>query len=132
MYWLHCRYKFSSKFIVPRINGNGTNIWETISDTDEIYKILVECNMNKLSMSNTSPFTTGPLVDAICQYGHNDVVDHILDGTITHTTLDLTHVTVIKELGKLIQCLQRATTSHNTPIHDMDDTITLEEYKHLF
>lgn len=47
-------------------------------------------------MSNASPFDTGPLVDAIGQYGDNDVVDQIIDGTIKYTILGITHTCVNK------------------------------------
>ena len=85
-----------------------------------------------LRISNGSPFTTEPLVDVICQYSDNDIVNYIIDGTITHATIYLIHVNLDKEPDKLFKFLQSATTSNDTPIHDIDDTATLEKYRQLF
>lgn len=49
----------------------------------------MERNTKKVSIPNKSPFVTGPVADAIGPYGDNDIVDKILDGTDTHTTLGL-------------------------------------------
>ena len=61
-------------------------------------------------MSNKSPFATGPLADAIGPYGDNDIVDNILDGTITPESLGLDPLTIDKELDALLTALQYATT----------------------
>lgn len=118
--------------LIPRIHETGTTTWETIIDKDEMNKFLVERNTYKFSLSNTLPFATGPIAEAIGQYGDNDMVEQILDGTINHATICLTHVDDDKVLDKVLICLQPAKILDRTPIHDTDDTIALEEYKNLF
>ena len=41
-------------------------------------------------MSDKYPFTTGPIVDSIRPYGDNNIVDKILNGTITPESLGIT------------------------------------------
>ena len=83
-------------------------------------------------MSNTSPFTTGLIADAIGPYGDDDVVDNILNGTSTRATLGLIPDEGNKEVDTSLQSLQHTTTPYGAPINDMDNTITLDEYKQLF
>ena len=97
-----------------------------------IYQLLIKRHTHKISISNKSPFVTGPLVDDIGQYGNNTIVDQILDETITHIYLGLSHEEVDKELETLLRCLQRANTSDGTPMKDMEGTISLGNYKSLF
>ena len=105
---------------------------ETVTDTDAIYRLLIERNTHMLSMSNKSQFATGPISDAIGPYGDNDIVDQILDGTITIDSLGLSPDDVDEELTTLLQCLQRANISDGTPIEDMEGTIPLTDYTSLF
>lgn len=58
-------------------NDDGTITWETVTDIDDIYRLLIERNTHILSMPNKSPFATGSLADTLGKYGENDVVDQI-------------------------------------------------------
>ena len=73
--------------LIPSTNTNGTTTWNKVSDKDEVYRLLIERNTKKLSMSKESPFATGPIADAISPYGDDAIVDLILNGTITHESL---------------------------------------------
>ena len=75
--------------LIPDIDENRVTTWKSISDKDEIFQLLVERNNEKLCMSNKSPFTTRPIVDAIGPYGDNNIVDKILDGTVTPESLGI-------------------------------------------
>ena len=118
--------------LVPHTNEDGTTTWETVTDTDDIYRLLIKWNTHKLNMSNKSPFATGPIADDIGPYGDNDIVDHILDATITFDSLGLRPKNVDKELTTLLKCFQRANTTNGTPIKDMEGTISLTDYTSLF
>ena len=83
-------------------------------------------------MSNKSPFATGPIADAIGPYGDNDIVDKILDGSITHTSLGIEPGDVDAELDTLLETLQYAKTGKGDRIPQMDSTISLDDYKQLF
>ena len=118
--------------LVPDIDEHGTTTWKTISDKDEIFRLLVERNTEKLCMSNKSPFATGPIADAIGPYGDNDIVDNILDGTITPESLGLDPLTIDKEFDALLTALQYATTPTGEKIPQMESLISLDEYKQLY
>ena len=97
--------------LVPHTHEDGSSSWETITDPDEVHRLLIERNTQKLSMSNKSPFAIGPMADAIGPYGDNGIVDNILDGTATLESIGLTPNDIDIELKTLLKCLQRATTS---------------------
>lgn len=83
-------------------------IWIIVTDKEEIYRLVVEQNTNKLSMSNQSSFVIGHIVGAIGPYGNNNVVDKIRDGSANHETLGLTHNDVDEEMDTLLESLQYA------------------------
>ena len=78
-----------STLLIPDIDENGVATWKSISDKDEILWLVAERNTEKLCMSNKSPFTIGPIEDSIGPYGDNDIVDKILDSTITPEALGI-------------------------------------------
>ena len=94
--------------------------------------MLAERNTKKLSMSNTSPFAIGPLANAIGPYGDNEIVDKILNGTVTHENLGLSPQDVDDELDALLTSLQYATITTGDKITEMSNDISLEEHKALF
>lgn len=63
----------------------------------------------KLSMSNKSTFATGPIADTIGSYVDNDIVDKILDGTVTHASSGLDPISVDDEL-EVFRCITYSTT----------------------
>lgn len=55
-------------FVVGTLNtteSDGIVTWTTVMEQKEIYSLLVENNRNNIRMSNTIPFATGPIADAI-------------------------------------------------------------------
>ena len=118
--------------LIPDTDANGITTWKTISDKDEIFRLLVERNTEKLCMSNKSPFAAGPIADAIGPYGDNVIVDKILDGTITPESLGIDQLDIDIELDALLTALQYATTPTGEKIQEMDSIISLDEYKQLF
>jgi len=79
--------------------------------TKMIFRLLVERNTKKLSMSKPPPFATGPIANAIGPYGDNSVVDDILDSNITFATLGLAPHQNDAELTALLASLKHAATS---------------------
>ena len=122
----------NSLLLPESVDAEGNVTWKTITDKDEIFRLLAERNTKKLSTSNKPPFATGPLADAIGPYGDNEIVDKILDGTVTHENLGLSPQDVDDELDALLTSLQYATTTPGTKITEMSNDISLEEYKTLF
>ena len=118
--------------LIPDTDADGITTWKTISDKDEIFRLLVERNTEKLSMSNKSPFATGPIADSIGPYGDNEIVDKILDGSITHASLGINPSDVDVELDTLLETLQYAKTGTGDRIPQMDSDISLDDYKQLF
>lgn len=78
-------------------------------------------------MSKMSLFTTGPLANVIGPYNNNDIVDTILDGTVTHELLGISPLDVDVELDALLTSLQYDTTSNENKIGQMDNMISLVE-----
>ena len=118
--------------LIPEIDENGVTTWKTISDKDEIFHLLIQRNTEKLSMSNKSPFATGPIADAIGPYGDNDIVDKLLNGTLTPESLGIDPNDIDIELNTLLQALQYATTPTGKKIPQIESMISLDEYKQLF
>ena len=40
--------------LVPHTHADSSTTWETINDTDEVYRLLIERNTHKINMSNKS------------------------------------------------------------------------------
>lgn len=57
-------------------------------------------------------------------YGNNNVVDKILDGTITLTDLGLTPANIGKTVDALLSSLYRAVTHDGSPNAGINDNIT--------
>lgn len=110
--------------LIPETNDNRITTWKTVSDKDEVVRLLVERNTEKLCMFNKSPFATGPIADAIGPYGDTNILDKILDGTITRASLGLDPNDVDVELDALLMALQYTTTSTGEKIPQMDSVNT--------
>lgn len=118
--------------LIPITDNNGKVTWTTIIDKYEIYRLLVERNTRKLSMSIKTLFVMYPLADAIGPYRDNGIiVDKLLDGTATYTTLGLHLHDIDDELDALLTSLQYATIPTGQQIEHINDIITLEEYKNM-
>ena len=50
--------------LTPDIDDNGVTTWKTISDKDEIFRLLVEHNTENCACQKNN-FATGPIADAI-------------------------------------------------------------------
>lgn len=64
----------------------------------------------KLSVSNTSPLVTGLITNTIGPYGNNDIVDDILDGSITYATFGLAPHQIDVVLDALLPSIRCAIT----------------------
>ena len=83
--------------LIPNIDDNGVTTWKFIYDKDEIFCLLVERNTEKITTSNKSPFAIGTIADFIGPYENNNIVDKILDGTITPEALGIDPLILIMD-----------------------------------
>lgn len=83
-------------------------------------------------MSNASPFATGSVANAIYLYVDNIIVDQILGGTATHTTLRLIPHDMNRELDTLFASRQRTIAPYGTSFTNIKGAMTLDEYKQSF
>lgn len=85
----------------------------------------------KINVPNSAPFTTRPIVEDIWPYGDSTIVDKILDYTAAYVTLGLNPTDADDKLSTLLISLQYATNPTGNKTEQMDNSITMTEYKPL-
>lgn len=61
--------------------------WETVTDDETIYALLLGKNVQQLLRSSQCPFATGPLNDACGVDGDSKFAAQILEGTLNDTKI---------------------------------------------
>ena len=118
--------------LVPEIDEHGGTSWKkSLIKTKYSASWWNEILKNYAYRKNPT-FAIGQIIDAIWPYGNNNIVDKILDGTVTLESLGVDPCAIDIEFDALLTALQYATTPTGGKIPQMKSIISLEEYKQLF
>jgi hypothetical protein len=124
---------------VPRfgdsIKDKETNEWETITDDETIYALLLHKNVQNLLRSANCPFATGPINDACGIDGDTSFAEQVLEGTLSDGTiqsLSRKYTDVAEELEVFMKAMTRPRTTHGTPIPNFTWSFGVKEFQKTF
>lgn len=100
--------KPSTQLLVPSLNDNVTTSWNQFLTRMRYIPYSLSTTHINLGFQNIHPLPLGPSPTPLPPYKDNDVVDKILDSTISPFDLGLTLADIDNELDAVIRPLHRA------------------------
>jgi hypothetical protein len=109
--------------------------WETVTDDETVYALLLQKNAQQLLRSSQCPFATGPLNDACRVDGNSTFAEKILEGTLNNETISkmaTKYEDVAQELNTFIWAMTRPRDDQGTVLPDFTWSYGLKEYRQTF
>jgi hypothetical protein len=121
-----------TELLVPSPHTQDREAHIRITGEKDIEKILLRRNKTKLSEAVISPFCKGPLADMIDENGRCKVSTSIINGDFDVNVIDRMDVQHKKELKMLIRELARKRDAEGNKAHDVDTTISTQDFQKMF
>jgi uncharacterized protein YifE (UPF0438 family) len=129
----------NSAIAVPRYGDTNEdkekNEWETITDDETIYVLLLRKNVQQLLRTANCPFSTGPINDAYVIDCDTTFAEQVLEGTLTDETvnrLSSQYNDVSQEEKDFMRAMTRPRTLHGTLIPDFSWSYGIKEFQKTF
>jgi hypothetical protein len=109
--------------VADGVDANGTEIFKDVSESEEMFQLILERNFKHFGQANGTPFTEAPLKDWLGKYGETETGQAIINGDL-RPTLD----TGFPETQTVLDLLQ----PFDPPAEPVSPLVTSGDFKSFF